>query len=161
MKAICLATLALLALPSCSRDPEEKGGLVWARGTDSSTLDPAEVEWGEDAKITQNLYEPLVTFKDRSVEIEGRLAKTWSFSPDGKTLTFELREGVKFHDGTPFNAEAVVFTFQRLLEANHPNKPKSVPYGPNFSDITSVVAKGADRVVFNLKGPNAVILYNL
>src|ERR1041384_5232622 len=154
-----ILALAVLVLDSCSPEAAEPSSLVWARGTDSSTLDPAEVEWGEDAKITQNLYEPLVTFKDGSVELEGRLAKSWTFSPDGKTVTFELQEGVKFHDGTPFNADAVVFSFQRLIDPKQ--RPKIVPYASNFSDITSVVTQGPNRVVFTLKAPNAVILYNL
>ncbi len=157
MRALLLAALALLGTA-----PIQPGkALIWARGTDSSTLDPAEVEWGEDAKITQNLYEPLVTFKHDSVELEGRLAKSWAFSPDGKSLTFELQEGVTFHDGTPFTAESVVFSFQRLIDPKHPNKPKIVPYASNFSDITGVAAQGPSRVVFSLKGPNAVIVQNL
>jgi len=112
--------LSSILLHGCSPEPGQKGALVWARGSDSATLDPAEVEWGEDAKITQNLYETLVAFKHDSVELEGRLAKSWSFSADGKTLTFELREGVKFHDGTPFDAEAVAYSFRRLIDTGLP-----------------------------------------
>ena len=155
--------LSSILLHGCSPEPGQKGALVWARGSDSATLDPAEVEWGEDAKITQNLYETLVAFKHDSVELEGRLAKSWSFSADGKTLTFELREGVKFHDGTPFDAEAVAYSFRRLIDTGLPKAelPKLVPYGPSFSVIAEVRADGPNRAVFTLKNPSAVILYNL
>jgi ABC-type transport system substrate-binding protein len=153
------ALLALL-LPGCSPDAPASA-LLWARSTDSTTLDPAEIEWGEDAKITQNLYEPLVTFGPDSVDLEGRLATAWSFSPDGKTLTFELRRGVTFHDGTPFDSEAVVFSFRRLLDPNHPQKPRAIPYAPNFAMIEDIRAEGPHKVAFVLKRPSAVVLHAL
>ncbi len=156
-KGLLIAALLVLA-----PEPSQPGkALIWARSTDSGTLDPAEVEWGEDAKLTQSLFEPLVTFKDDSVELEGRLATAWSFSADGTTLTFDLRPGVRFHDGTEFGADAVVFTFERLLDPRHPNRPKAVPYLPNFMDIARVEAAGPLKAVFRLKNPSAVVLYNL
>src|SRR3990167_8275426 len=75
MKYAAPLLLALLLLPAGA--PAPGGTIIWARSADSSTLDPAEIEWGEDAKISQNLFEPLVTFKDDSVDLEGRLAKRW------------------------------------------------------------------------------------
>ena len=152
--------LALLA-GGCSGDSTDPGALLWARSADSATLDPAEVEWGEDAKITQNVFENLVTFGDDSVELEGRLAETWSFSSDGRTLAFELRKGVTFHDGSPFTSEAVVFTFERLLDPKHPQKPRAIPYAANFAAIAKVEADGPHRAVFTLKEPSSVILHNL
>jgi ABC-type transport system substrate-binding protein len=135
--------------------------LIWARSADSSTLDPAEIEWGEDAKVSQSIFEPLVTFKQDTLELEGRLANNWSFSPDGKTLTFELRDGVRFHDGTTLDSGDVVFTFERLLDRNHPYRPKASPYAFNFSVIDSVRADGDRTVVFSLKQPSATILWTL
>jgi len=155
------AALLLLLLPGCSGDSADRGTLLWARGFESATLDPAEVEMGEDAKITQNVFEGLIAFGDDSVELEGRLAESWSFSPDGKTLTFELRKGVTFHDGSPFDSEAVVFTFGRILDPAHPQKPKAVPYRANFAVIEKVAADGPHRAVFTLKEPSVVILPNL
>jgi ABC-type transport system substrate-binding protein len=141
--------------------PAPTDALIWARSADSSTLDPAEIEWGEDAKVSQSIFEPLVTFKPDSVELEGRLAKSWSFSPDGKTLTFELRDGVTFHDGTTLDAGDVVFTFERLLDRKHPHRPKASPYAFNFSMIESVKAEGDRIVVFTLKKPSATVLWTL
>jgi peptide/nickel transport system substrate-binding protein len=156
-----LATLLVLSLWSCSGESSDKRALIWARSSDSSTLDPAEIEWGEDAKVMQSIFESLVTYKGDTVELEPKLAEKWSFSPDGKTLTFELRRGVTFHDGTPLDAAAVVFTFERFLQPDHPQKPKECPYASNFNDITKVEAEGPHKVVFTLKRPSGVILYNL
>ncbi len=155
--------LILVALEvSCSGGSSDSKALIWARSADSSTLDPAEVEWGEDAKVVQSLYDTLVTYKGDSVDLEGKLAERWSWSSDGKTLTFELRKGVAFHDGTPLDAEAVVFTFERFLKPDHPQRPRTpCPYGSNFADIEKVAADGPHKVIFTLKQPSVVMLYNL
>jgi len=153
--------VALACVWAVSCKPSTPDALVWARSADSSTLDPGEIEWGEDAKISQNIFETLVTFKPDSVDLEGRLATKWTLSDDGKTLSFDLRDGVTFHDGTTFDAGDVVFTFERLIDSKHPNKPKQVPYASNFSEIESVKAEGERKVVFTLKHPSAVILWSL
>lgn len=155
------AALALLtALAACSGETPTSGKtLVWSRGGDSRTLDPAEIEFGEDAKISENLYETLIAYRNDGVELEPRLAKSWTFSPDGLTLTFELREGVVFHDGSPFDAADVVFSFQRLLDPAHPQKPRAVPYASSFGDLRSVQADGPARVVVRLKAPSVVVLH--
>ncbi len=160
MKRLAVLILAL-TLGGAACKPSVPDSLIWARSDDSGTLDPAEIEWGEDAKVSQNIFEPLVTFRTDSSELEGRLAKSWAFSDGGRTLTFQLREGVKFHDGTTFDAEDVVFTFQRLIDDKHPNRPKAVPYGPNFAAIASVKADGPSKAVFTLREPSGVILYIL
>jgi ABC-type transport system substrate-binding protein len=123
---------------------------LWARSADSATLDPAEVESGEDAKIIASVYDSLVTYKGDTVELEPKLAERWTFSPDGKTLTFDLRQGVTFHDGTPFDAASVVFTFERFLQPNHPHKPKEARTGP-ANDIAKSRLTGP-QVIFTLSG---------
>jgi peptide/nickel transport system substrate-binding protein len=154
--------LLLLLLASCGDETGDRTSLIWARSADSSTLDPAEIEWGEDAKVIQSLFDTLVTYKGDTVELEPKLAERWTTSPDGKTLAFDLRKGVRFHDGTPLDSAAVVFTFERFLKPEHPDRPKNpCPYGSNFSDIEKVAADGPDRVVFTLKRPSVVMLYNL
>ena len=87
--------------------------LVFGRGGDSVSLDPAIVTDGESAKVTINIYETLVNFGEQDTTIHPGLAESWEVSEDGLTYTFKLRQGVKFHDGTDFNAEAVVKNFER------------------------------------------------
>jgi peptide/nickel transport system substrate-binding protein len=67
-----------------------------------------------------NIFEGLVRYKAGSTEVEPDLATSWESSPDGLVWTFHLRQGVKFHDGTPFNADAVVFSLERQRDENHP-----------------------------------------
>jgi peptide/nickel transport system substrate-binding protein len=151
----------LFWLISCSPSPQAPLTLVWARGTDSASLDPANVDWGEDIKIVQNLYEPLVSFKEDSLTLEGRLATSWEFSPDGRTVTFELRKGVSFHDGTPLTADAVVFSFERLIQPNHPNRPQATPFAPAFSNIQKVEASAPLQVRFTLARATPAFLQQL
>ena len=61
--------ILLVGLASCSSSTEPPRALLWARGIDSASLDPAEIDWGEDIKIVQNLYEPLVSFKGDTLEL--------------------------------------------------------------------------------------------
>jgi ABC-type transport system substrate-binding protein len=152
---------AALLAGGCGGKPDARDLIIWARSADSATLDPGEVEWGEDIKIVRSLYEPLVSFKDDFMELEGRLATGWTLSPDGLTLTFELRQGVTFHDGAPFTSEAVVFSFQRLLDPAHPHRPRATPHVSNFREIERVEAAGPHKVVFALRRRDSVILQRL
>ena len=89
------------------------GTLIFGRGGDSITLDPAQVVDGESAKVCDMLYDTLVQYKEASTDLEPALAEAWTRSTDGLTWTFHLRQDVRFHDDTPFNAEAVVFSLTR------------------------------------------------
>ena len=68
-------------------------------------------------KITEQIHSALVRVNRVTQELEPELAESWSFSPDGRELTFKLRPGVSFSDGVPFTAEDVAFTFRAL---HHP-----------------------------------------
>ena len=114
--------------------------LVFARGSDSVTLDPATVTDGESAKVITNIFDTLVRFRAGSLEIEPGLAESWDASPDGLTWTFHLRQA-KFHDGTPVDADAVVFSFLRQKDADHPAHTDACPYWEdNFQVVREVVA---------------------
>ncbi|MBI4564053.1 MAG: ABC transporter substrate-binding protein [Planctomycetes bacterium] len=158
MRGLLCATASLLAL-GCSK-PEAGFTLLYARGDQTDSLDPQATSWGGSAKILVNIYECLVSFADDGVELAPRLAEKWEASEDGKTWTFHLRRGVTFHDGAPFDAEAVVFTFDRLL-GRSPHAPKTIPYGPQYEVIETVEPRGSHAVVFKLKAPSAVFLMNL
>src|SRR5271170_1392144 len=88
--------------------------LVVGQIAEPKSLDPAAVTAVNDFRILMNLYDGLVRYKDGALEVEPALATSWKISPDGLTYTFALRDGVKFHDGSAFTADAVKFDFDRM-----------------------------------------------
>ncbi len=122
---VTILSLALILVPAVSAvspaaEPQMGGTAIVIRGGSTEILDPGYSESGDDVEIDYHVYENLVRYKSGSIEVEPALAESWEVSEDGKTWTFHLREGVKFHDGTDFNAEAVVFSFKRLYDEEHP-----------------------------------------
>ena len=93
----------------------EVSTLIFGRGGDSITLDPAQVEDGESAKVCDMIYDTLVQYREATTDLEPGLAEAWERSADGLVWTFHLRQGVRFHDGSPFDANAVVFSLTRPL----------------------------------------------
>ncbi len=119
-KLLTSALLAAFATTSISayaaalsRKPQDN--IFYATGVDPLGLDPALVDDFDSGNVLFNLYEGLVAFKDENTDIKPSLAESWTVSDDGLTYTFKLRKGVKFHDGTPFNAEAVKFNYDRQM----------------------------------------------
>lgn len=93
--------------------PQYSDTIVIASSQDPSALDPAVVYDGSD-RVTRLMYESLLGYKGTSTtELEPVLATDYSISSDGLVYTFNLRQGVTFHDGTAFNAAAVKFSFDR------------------------------------------------
>jgi ABC-type transport system substrate-binding protein len=94
--------------------------VIMARSGDSVGLDPADETDGESFLATLQIMEPLVNFKPGTAEVVPDLAETWETSADLKEWTFYLRKGVKFQDGTDFNADAVIFNFERWWDKANP-----------------------------------------
>ena len=99
--------------------PVTGGTLIWGRGGDSVSLDLAQATDGESIKAGIQVLENLVIFGKDSMNVEPQLAESWKVSDDGLTWTFKLRKGVKFHDGYPFNAQAVYDSFARVVFKEH------------------------------------------
>lgn len=181
---IMFCTAALLALSllvtGCggSKDDAKDDGaagtgkaeniLVWGRGGDSVGLDPSMITDGESGKVTINIFDTLVEYEPDNTEVRPALATDWSVSEDGTVWTFNLREGVKFHDGTDFNAEAVVVNFERWLNKDHPLNNGECKYWSYMfngyapdSIVTKVEATGDYQVQFTLKAPFAPFIQNL
>ncbi len=137
---------------------QEGGALRYARGNESNILDPIATTEGESVKIIDNVYETLVRHDLDVAELRPGLARSWSTSEDGLTWTFELQEGVRFHDGTPMDAAAVVTNFERIQAAI---EKKMMDYGTEYEMIDSIRAEGTMKVVFALKSPSAIFLANL
>ncbi len=126
--------------------------LILGRGGDSLTLDPAEAIDGESGKVCDVLYDTLVQYRGPTTDLEPGLAETWQRSADGLTWTFQLRQGVQFHDGTPFDADAVVFSLTRPLALF-----------PNFREqfIAQIIALDPSTVQIQLKAPYAPFISTL
>jgi ABC-type transport system substrate-binding protein len=117
----------LLSLISCGSSKDKEGGvLVFARAGDAAGLDPARETDGESLYIADNVYENLVEFDTGTTDIVPGLAERWDMSDSGLEFIFYLRKGVKFHDETDMNADAVVFSLTRQFNKNHP----AYKYGP-------------------------------
>lgn len=151
-----------------SKDTSDKGAvMIYGRGGDSTDLDPAITTEGEAFIVTQQIYETLVGYEKDSTEIKGELAKDWEISEDALTYTFNLNEGIKFHDGTDFNAEAVVKNFQRWAQSK--DEAKFAYYASMFGGfegdeghvIKEVKATDDKTVVFTLNRPQAPFLKNI
>ncbi len=95
--------------------PVQGGELTFALATSPDHLDPHRSGLAVAVRVIRTLYDNLVA-QAPDGSIQPWLAKEWTVSPDGKSYTFQLREDVKFHDGTPFNAEAVKFSYDRILD---------------------------------------------
>jgi peptide/nickel transport system substrate-binding protein len=123
-----VATMAVLAIAaSAGGAVRATTTLVFAGASDPTYLDPALVSDGESFRVTEQIFESLVKLKPGTTLIEPALATKWS-SPNAKDWTFELRRGVKFHDGTPFNAAAVCFNYNRQYNFAGPFQDASATY---------------------------------
>lgn len=94
--------------------------LVVAKPHDPVGLDPANVTDLESLQVTRQIFDTLVQFKPDSTEIEPALAESWIISEDGLSITFHLRPKIKFHDGTPCDAQAVKLNYERQQNSEHP-----------------------------------------
>lgn len=124
-----------------------------AVGVDADTLDPAGQTTTTVANMVDYMFETLVAMDWSTGKVIPKLATGWDISPDGLTYTFRLRQGVRFHDGTPFNAEAVKFTFDRIL-----NPETRVPIRYVYSAIRSVEVADPYTVRMRLSKPSGYLL---
>ena len=183
-RVLILGLILGLAFAACAKQEEVskvattgpgKGGtIVFGRGGDSVGLDPAYETDGNSFMVCDNIYEQLVAYKDESTDIEPGLATSWDISPDGLTYTFNLREGVTFHDGTLFNANAVVFSIGRMMKERNvkffgegfeipaQDRPPEYWVSMEMDDtVGSIEATGEYTVVFNLQRVEAPFIANV
>ena len=149
---------------SCAKKkPAKESVLLFGSSGDAATLDPGDASDGETIQRLDNIFEGLVQFKPGTVEIEPCLATSWEITEDGKEVIFNLRKGVKFHDGTDFNADAVLFSLSRMYDTSHAfNKyGKWFYWDWSFGDVEKVEKIDDYTVKFILKNVNASILISL
>jgi peptide/nickel transport system substrate-binding protein len=104
-----------------TEEPMEEGGtLIFAQSADAGTLDPALETSANSLAPAFHIYDGLTMFEPGTTTPIPALATAWEATEDGLEWTFTLRDGVTFHDGTPFNADAVVFNFERWWDTENP-----------------------------------------
>ena len=158
--AAAAMALAAVAAPAAGQTPP--GVLIVGQIAEPKALDPHAVTAVNDFRILMNVYDGLVRYADGTLEPEPALATDWTISDDGTVYTFTLREGVTFHDGTPLNAGAVKFNFDRMLDEEHPfHDTGPFPLSFFFSAVEEVEAVDDMTVRFTLNAPYAPFLSNL
>jgi peptide/nickel transport system substrate-binding protein len=152
---LALALSLLLAAPAVLAQPK-KDTVVLAMTLEPPGLDPTAGAASAIAEIVlYNIFETL-TKVNGDGHVTPLLAESWTISPDAKTYTFKLRKGVKFHNGEPFNAAAVKFSFERAAAKDSVNKDKAV-----FANIAAVDTPDELTVVLTLKNSNPDLLFQL
>ena len=171
---LAIILIASMALTACTPKPDETNAepvvFVFGRGADSVQLDPSIVTDGESFRVTGQVLEPLYQYEPGSTKPIPALAEECTPNEDATVWTCKLRKGVKFHDGTDFNADAVIFNFERWRFTTHPNHYASQVFeyyeamwgGFDDASIITEVKKIDDYTVeFDLSDPLAPFLANL
>src|SRR5690606_29695298 len=166
-----LLTTALLA---CAPFAQAASTLVYCSEASPAGFDPSQYTSGTDFDASaETVFNRLTQFKRGGTEVEPGLATRWDVSSDGLAYTFHLRPGVKFHTtdyfkpGRDFNADDVLFTFNRLLDANQPFRKAYPSESPYFTDmdmnktIKSVEKVDDQTVTFKLNNIDAAFVQNL
>ncbi len=134
-----------LLLSACVQQVERNPNtFVTASIGDARRLNPVIANDSASGTINDQIFNGLVKY-DKDIRIVGDLAERWDISNGGKTITFHLRKGVKWHDGVEFTAEDVLFTYQKLIDPN-----VATPYSSSYMDIlkAEVLGKHTFRVTY-------------
>jgi peptide/nickel transport system substrate-binding protein len=160
LPALLLAVVLGVGLVPAPVAAQPAGTLVVGLVAEPVNLDPAQVTDLNSNRVGRRIVETLVTFPDESTQVVPGLAESWTVSKDGLRYTFKLRKNVAFHDGTPFNAEAVKFSIERQINPEHPfNKLGKYPFANFFfGNVKAVEVVDPATVEFVLKEPRASFL---
>ncbi|WP_293762819.1 ABC transporter substrate-binding protein [uncultured Aquitalea sp.] len=174
MQAAKKMLLAASLIAGASMAAQAAGTLIYCSEASPEGFDSAQFTGGNTFDAAGHaMFNRLVEFEHGSTKAVPGLAESWSVSPDGKTYTFKLRKGVKFHTTDyfkptrEFNADDVVFTFMRMFDKNHPfRKAYNVefPYASDTgldANVASVEKVDPYTVKFNLKNPDSDLVIKI
>jgi len=147
-------TAAPTSAPTPSTTQSQYGGIlkIIVRADVQAIGTPSEGPGGAPHRLVESAYDFLVRY-DANYNFQPRLAEYWDITPDGRSITFRLRKGIKFHDGTPFNAAAV----QANLEIYAPNNVRT----PSLKKITSYNIIDDYTIRLNLSGFDSTLMIDL
>lgn len=155
---VALAALALAVTSQTVVAGEAENSVVYGQSVAVTGLDPANgafTNYPAGYEVAFALYDRLVTF-DQDLNIQPQLAESWEISDDQTAVTFKLREGVTFHDGTPFNAEAVKYNVERMMD-----KEVNPTNGPLWDPIAGADVVDEHTVVIRTSKPFGLLLNTL
>lgn len=144
--------LVLVAASVSTAAPTRGGTIRVGLDADPPNLDPHQSSAAVDRQVFQSLYDKLVDI-NQNLEIVPMLATSWQITDGGRTYTFKLRQSVVFHDGTPFNADAVKYNFERMLD-----KSFGSPRLSEVNLVTGVTAVDPYTVRITLEKPYSPFL---
>jgi peptide/nickel transport system substrate-binding protein len=139
--------VAAIALGAVSAQAQKSGGtLVMLVQPEPPSLASYLSTSGPIGLVAPKIYDGLLDY-DKDLKAVPSLAESWNVSDDGKTVTFNLRKGVKWHDGKPFTSADVQFTIMNVLKKVHPRGPNS------FKEVTKIETPDAHTAMFRLANP--------
>ncbi len=148
-----LLIILLSSLGLCPALAEQKPGpggrLIYGLLGDASGLIPMVTSDSSSSAVQGFVYEGLVKY-DKNIELTGELAESWTVSPDGKTITFKLRKGVKWHDGKPYTSKDALFSYQFMVNPKTPT-----PYSGDYLKVVKAEAPDDYTFVVHYKEPYA------
>ena len=160
-----LITLLMLTSASIQAKTPDDQLIVGMNMNNLLTLDPAAMTGNEVVGIVVNLYDGLVELNPQQLtEVRPALAEHWSVSPDNRTLTFHLRNNVRFHSGNPLTSADAVWSMRRVLHLNLAQASVWKSYGFSRDNVDQMITAPDDRtLVITLPKPNdpQLVIYSL
>ena len=159
LAAVGIVASLIVALTACSAGDRvdlgdgSSGNLVAAIAGEPDQLDPQKTTAYFSFEVLENIFDTLVQ-PDADLEMRPALAESWTVSPDQLLWTFHLRRGVTFHDGSPFTADDVVYSYRRIIDEKLANADK-------LSAVSGITAPDKSTVIITLKQPTPNLLTNL
>ena len=155
--AVAITAVAALAVTGCAKSDRGKstttksgGTFIFAGAGDPNNFDPIFNDDGESFRPVRQMYDTLIQNKPGTADLQGALAETWESDATGKVWTFHLRKGVKFHDGTAFNAAAVCFNFDRWFNMKGAAaQSQMIYYGDIFGGFAKNEGDATGTPVYN------------